>query len=207
MPNFFTKLFGFGNDAKVQPVASDVESTKENTETSAVPEMPSVQHTDYKPGVVTINLHTGRPIDAIYLYIKQDNEQLGYNDAIRFHNLQAMTEGVTRIKNKLKTLFDQVNMKYQDKATKLRRDVKTYTDMFYLESAAESQEQLDRVLYHIQEIERLRKDLESNAENVRTMIETYEKGFKHGMLDIMGGGIHSVAPTDASSNDFAVIEG
>lgn len=218
MKNFISRLFGLSNEvssnaqptiALSQPIESEVQTTEseshssENQENSSV----SISQPEHKPGVITVNLQTGRPIDAIYLYIKQDNEQLGYNDAIRLHNMKAMEEGVARIKNRLKTLFDQVNMKYQGRVLKQKNIVKTYHDMCYLDSENEAQSILDQLNYHIQEIERLRKDLESNSENVKNMTETYEKGFKQGMLDIMGGGIHTVAPTSATSSEIAVIEG
>ena len=206
MPNFFTKLFGRNNpEEKVQesPATPVVETPVVKTAEEPRSEEP------YKPGVVKIDLHTGRPIDAIYLYIKQDNEALGYNDAIRLHNLRALSEGKERIKNKLKTLFDQVSMKYQDKILKQETNVKTYKAMGYLESEQEAQSVLDRLKYHLSEIERLRNDLENDAENVRTMIETYEKGFSQGMLDIMGGQIGTVAPQPENSkiDDLAIVEG
>ena len=96
----------------------------------------------------------------------------------------------------------------KDIAIEVKNVVKTYKEMGYLNSESEAQYILDQLNYHIQEVERLRKDLEAGSDNVKNMTETYEKGFKQGMLDIMGGGIHAVAPSSpSSSTEFAVIEG
>ncbi len=219
MRDFFSKLFGKSNEdssnaqsgmAEIPSIATEIQTTNAESQAAddqVINDIPASKST-YRPGVVTVDLHTGRPIDAIYLYIKQDNEQLGYNDAIRLHNMTAMEEGVKRIKNHLKTLLDQVNMKYQGRVLKQKNVVKTYKEMGYLNSESEAQYILDQLNYHIQEIERLRKDLETGSDNVKNMTETYEKGFKQGMLDIMGGGIHAVAPSSpSSSTEFAVIEG
>lgn len=218
MRDFFSRLFGKSNEdssnakstmAEIPSIATEIQTTNAESqaaEDQVINDIPTSKST-YRPGAVTVDLHTGRPIDAIYLYIKQDNEQLGYNDAIRLHNMKAMEEGVDRIKNHLKTLFDQVNMKYQGRVLKQKNIVKTYHDMCYFDSESEAQSVLDQLNYHIQEVERLRKDLETGSDNVKNMTETYEKGFKQGMLDIMGGEIHAVAPTSATSSDIAVIEG
>lgn len=215
MGNFFSRFFGLSNEESSSAQPSMADSMPETTvpqpseADSKTEDNDGASHAPlYTPGVVTVNLQTGRPIDAIYLYLKQDNEQLGYNDAIRLHNMTAMEEGVKRIKNHLKTLLDQVNMKYQGRVLKQKNVVKTYKEMKYLNSESEAQYILDQLNYHIQEIERLRKDLETGSDNVKNMTETYEKGFKQGMLDIMGGGIHAVAPSSpSSSTEFAVIEG
>lgn len=210
MTNFFNMLFGKNKsqsaNAEIQPVVTEPQPTM--AESQSVEDKEELTHTpSVTPGVVTVNLQTGRPIDAIYLYIKQDNESLGYNDAIHLHNMKAMEEGVARIKNKLRTLLDQVNMKYKNKILKQQSTVKMYHDMCYSDSERDAQYLLDQLNFHIQEVERLRKDLESNADNVRHMIETYEKGFKQGMLDINGGGLHSVAPISSPSSDKILIEG
>lgn len=219
MRDFISRLFGKSNEdssnaqstmVEIPAIARESQATNSDSQSAEdlVVNAPKASKSTYRPGVVTVDLHTGRPIDAIYLFIKQDNEQLGYNDAIRLHNMKAMEEGVDRIKNHLKTLFDQVNMKYQGRVLKQKNIVKTYHDMCYFDSESEAQSVLDQLNYHIQEVERLRKDLETGSDNVKNMTETYEKGFKQGMLDIMGGGIHAVAPTSASSStEFAVIEG
>lgn len=218
MRNFFSSLFGMSNEetsnaqptvAASQPIEPVAQSAVSESYPSEIQEgsAASGSKPEYNPGVVTINLRTGRPIDAIYWYIKNDNEQLGYTDAIRLHNIEAMEEGVNRIKNGLKTLFDQVNTKYQERVLKQETIVKTFRMLAYSVSESEAQSVLDQLKLHIQEVERFRKDLESNADNVRNMTDTYKKGFKQGMLDIMGGGIHKVAPTSASSSENAIIEG
>ncbi|MBP5526671.1 MAG: hypothetical protein J6Y11_13900 [Paludibacteraceae bacterium] len=208
----FSRIFGLSNEDSSNAHPTMADSMPETTvpqptmADSTLEENADASASAYTPGVIKVNLQTGRPIDAIYLYIKQDNTELGYNDAIRLHNIDAMDEGVTRIKNGLKTLLDQVNMKYQDRVLKQETIVKTCKRLCYSDSESEAQSILDQLNSHIKKVEQLRKDLEEGADNVRNMTDTYEKGFKQGMLDIMGGGIHAVAPTSASS-DIAIIEG
>ena len=109
--SFFTKQTG-------QQSAPALESETTSKEIANLPEIKKedfVDDSEPEPEsiYVTIKYGTGMPIDAIYAYIKDDYEQMGYDDAMCNADIQYKESKKEIIINKLKVLFEQVRLRYK----------------------------------------------------------------------------------------------
>lgn len=159
-----------GKTQKPQAPAANVEITKE--------EKNSVHNND---GIVTIEFGTGYPIDVIYAYVRKDYSPQGYDDAMVNPDASYMEMGKQLIKNKLKSLFDQISVRYKDEIRQLETMIHINETMGLTDTAMHLQTQKEIYTRHLTEIEEMRKGLESGSQQLQLMIGSYEKGFKTGI--------------------------
>ena len=134
-----------------------------------------------KEGIVTIEYGTGYPIDVIYAYIRKDYSYKGYNDAMVNPDASYLEMGRQLIKNELKSLFDQISVRYKDEIKQLETMIRINETMGLTDTAMHLQTQKDIYTRHLSEIEEMRKGLESGSQQLQLMIGSYEKGFKTGI--------------------------
>ena len=63
---------------------------------------------------ITIAYGTGKPIDVIYNYLKDDYESKGYNDALTNPDSSYKEMNKSMIKSTLEVKFKQVRLRYED---------------------------------------------------------------------------------------------
>lgn len=134
-----------------------------------------------KEGIVTIEYGTGYPIDVIYAYIRKDYSSKGYDDAMVNPDASYLEMGRQLIKNELKSLFDQISVRYKDEIKQLETMIRINETMGLTDTAMHLQTQKDIYTRHLSEIEEMRKGLESGSQQLQLMIGSYEKGFKTGI--------------------------
>lgn len=134
-----------------------------------------------KEGIVTIEYGTGYPIDVIYAYIRKDYSSKGYDDAMVNPDASYLEMGKQLIKNKLKSLFDQISLRYKDEIRQLETMIRINETMGLTDTAMHLQTQKEIYTRHLAEIEEMRKGLESGNQQLQLMIGSFEKGFKTGI--------------------------
>lgn len=180
--SFFEKLFGGSKRPSEQSASSPVSNIPAQ-------ETPSIQDVNSKPLEnnpikirQVIDIRTNKPIDAVYVYIKTDYEERGYNDAITLSDVSYMNKGVSKITNELRVLFKQVRLKYDEALKDVENKIALYESMFMASSLKDAQAKMDLIKSHLDELTQLEKDLDSNAPSMQNMIDSYQRGFMTGIM-------------------------
>lgn len=166
----FFKMLG-GKISEPQAHAASEENIRENSNSGQ----------NKRDEIVTIEYGTGYPIDVIYTYVRKDYSTQGYDDAMVNPDASYMEMGKQLIKNKLKSLFDQISVRYKDEIRQLETMIHINETMGLTDTAMHLQTQNEIYTRHLGEIEDMRKGLESGTQQLQLMIGSYEKGFKTGI--------------------------
>ncbi len=159
-----------GKTQEPQAPAADPETANKTTDSS-----------QEKHEIITIEYGTGYPIDVIYAYIRQDNCQKGYDDAMVNPDISYLEIGKQLINDKLKSLFDQITVKYKDEIRELDTMIRINETMGLTTTALHLQTRKEIYARHLAEIEAMKKGLTAGDEQFQLMIKSYEKGFKTGI--------------------------
>ena len=177
--SFFTKQTG-------QQSAPALESETTSKETANLPEIKKedfVDDSEPEPEsiYVTIKYGTGMPIDAIYAYIKDDYEQMGYDDAMCNADIQYKESKKEIIINKLKVLFEQVRLRYKGDI----RDIEVYIDTVEAQGITSTASTLkarkETFNEHLRKIDEMKESLVKREKNMLNMVASYQRGFLKGV--------------------------
>lgn len=177
--SFFTKQTG-------QQSAPALESETTSKETANLPEIKKedfVDDSEPEPesNYVTIKYGTGMPIDAIYAYVKDDYEQMGYDDAMCNADIQYKESKKEIIINKLKVLFEQVRLRYKGDI----RDIEVYIDTVEAQGITSTASTLkarkETFNEHLRKIDEMEESLDKGEKKMLNMVASYERGFLKGV--------------------------
>lgn len=177
--SFFTKQTG-------QQSAPALESETTSKETANLPEIKKedfVDDSEPEPesNYVTIKYGTGMPIDAIYAYVKDDYEQMGYDDAMCNADIQYKESKKEIIINKLKVLFEQVRLRYKGDI----RDIDVYIDTVEAQGITSTASTLkarkETFNEHLRKIDEMEESLDKGEKKMLNMVASYERGFLKGV--------------------------
>ncbi len=124
------------------------------------------------------------PIDMVYTFLKQDFEQRGYQDALTNPDKSYKDTNVAIIRSKLEVLFRQTVLRYSDMLREIdfhihSREQAGLTDIVELLKAR-------KISYtrHIDELNKMKADLESGELYMTGIFKSYEVGFTRGLASI-----------------------
>lgn len=182
MSLFKTLFNGSGNRTSLsnQPLQADpIDLTSQ--ETGGVDRNEFVS--DDTPGVKIghVNYGTGCPIDAIYAFITRDYEEQGYQDALVNADLSYRKAKEELLRNSLKSLFNQVKMRYTDDIRKLQVQIRTAEEQMINSAVEMLKAQIETYESHMNEIRKMEQSLEKNDPSMTLMIESYTRGFLRGV--------------------------
>ena len=131
--------------------------------------------------IITIRYGTGLPIDAIYAYIEEDYEQIGYDDAMCNTDITYKESKKTIIKNGLKRLFEQIRLRYKSDI----RDIDVQIDAVEAQGLTYSSESLkarkETFIEHMNTMDKMEASLDREESQMLSMINSYERGFLKGL--------------------------
>lgn len=181
--SFFETLFSGSKRPSVPQSATNPVTNTPAQEAPSIQDVNSspLEHNPIKIRQV-IDIRTNKPIDAVYVYIKTDYEQRGYNDAITLSDVAYMNKGINKITNELRVLFKQVRLKYDEALKDVENKIALYESMFMASSLKDAQAKLDLIKSHLNELTQLEKDLDDNAPSMQNMIDSYQRGFMTGIM-------------------------
>ena len=179
-------IFSFFTKQKGQQSAPALESETTSKETANLPEIKKedfVDDSEPEPesNYVTIKYGTGMPIDAIYAYVKDDYEQMGYDDAMCNADIQYKESKKEIIINKLKVLFEQVRLRYKGDI----RDIEVYIDTVEAQGITSTASTLkarkETFNEHLRKIDEMEESLDKGEKKMLNMVASYERGFLKGV--------------------------
>lgn len=181
--SLFKNMFsGSRNDesgSNLQLQADPIDLTTQEKNNLERNEFVSDETPGYKIGHV--NYGTGCPIDAIYAFITRDYEEQGFQDALVNADLSYRTAKEQLLRNSLKSLFNQVKMRYTDDIRKIKVQIRTAEEQMISSAVEMLKAQIETYESHMSEIKKMEDNLEKNDASMTLMIESYTRGFLRGI--------------------------
>lgn len=178
-------FFNKGAQAEQQPTIP-VEPEVNKEVTSNLPEIKREDFVDDSEpesdsNFVTIKYGTGMPIDAIYAYIKDDYEQMGYDDAMCNADIQYKESKKEIIINKLKVLFEQVRLRYKGDIRDIDVLIDTVEAQGVTTTARTLKARKETFNEHLRKIDEMEEALDKGEKKMLNMVASYERGFLKGV--------------------------
>lgn len=131
--------------------------------------------------IYRVSYGTGFPIDVIYGFINRDFEQKGYDDAMVNTSISYKESGKQLIINELKSLFQQVTLRYQRDKMGIEVMIENLEGQGLPLQVKALRMRLQLLDDHIKKIVDMQTALDKKEESVMRMVITYERGFLKGL--------------------------
>lgn len=125
--------------------------------------------------------NTNFPIDAIYAFVRKNMEDEGYNDALCCSDNYYKEKKIKIIKKELKTLFNQINLKYSDEIKRLDHKIIIAQELYLNGNVVRYNNQKKIMQDHIEQLKKLESDFDNNENIMTGMLDSYEMGFSRGV--------------------------
>ena len=131
--------------------------------------------------VVTITYGTGKAIDLIYNFLKDDYESKGYDDALTNPDSSYKEMNKAMIKSSLEVKFKQVRRRYQDDLRTIDFHINSRKEAGLIELVKELETKKEILLQHVKELNTMEQDFINEAPYMMGMLFSYERGFLRGL--------------------------
>ena len=131
--------------------------------------------------IVTITYGTGKPIDLIYNFLKDDYESKGYDDALTNPDTSYKEMNKSMIKSSLEIKFKQVHRKYEDNLRTIDFHINSRKEAGLIELVKELETKKEILLQHVKELNTMEQDFINEAPYMMGMLFSYERGFLRGL--------------------------
>mgnify|MGYP006391486755 FL=1 len=131
--------------------------------------------------MITISYGTGKPIDLIYKFLKDDYESKGYDDALSNPDTSYREMNKSMIKSSLEVKFKQVHRKYEDDLRTIDFHINSRKEAGLVELVKELETKKEILLQHVKELNTMEQDFINEAPYMMGMLFSYERGFLRGL--------------------------
>jgi len=131
--------------------------------------------------VVTITYGTGKAIDLIYNFLKDDYESKGYDDALTNPDTSYKEMNKAMIKSSLEVKFKQVRRRYDDDLHTIDFHINSRKEAGLIELVKELETKKEILLQHVKELNTMEQDFMNEAPYMMGMLYSYERGFLSGL--------------------------
>lgn len=131
--------------------------------------------------VITITYGTGKAIDLIYNFLKDDYESKGYDDALTNPDTSYKEMNKSMIKSSLEVKFKQVRRRYEDDLHTIDFHIHSRKEAGLIELVKELETKKEILLQHVKELNTMEKDFIDEAPYMMGMLYSYERGFLRGL--------------------------
>ncbi|MEN6454627.1 MAG: hypothetical protein ABFD10_10245 [Prolixibacteraceae bacterium] len=123
-------------------------------------------------------------IGAIYTFLQADYESKGYNDALTSPDDKYKAENIKLIKMDLQILIMKVDTYYKDLIRDLDFHIGSRTRAGLIDMVEELKTRKEMVIEHMEKVEELKRDTETDNGMTQRMILSYQRGFMRGLSAI-----------------------
>lgn len=131
--------------------------------------------------LITITYGTGKAIDLIYNFLKDDYESKGYDDALTNPDSSYKEMNKSMIKSALEIKFKQVRRKYEDDLRTIDFHINSRKEAGLIELVKELETKKEILLQHVKELNTMEQDFINEAPYMMGMLFSYERGFLRGL--------------------------
>ncbi|GAA4511693.1 hypothetical protein GCM10023173_04740 [Sphingobacterium thermophilum] len=141
---------------------------------------------DRDPSTTTFQIEFGTklPIDLIYAFLKEDYEQKGYNDAIISPDKSYKEKNLSIIKSNIEIKFKQVTLKYEDMLRNVDFHIKSRSEAGLTDLVELLKSKKQTYENHLEEINKMKSDLERKEPYIMGIFDSYEVGFSRGLASL-----------------------
>ena len=123
-------------------------------------------------------------IEAIYGFLQDDYESKGYNDALVNPDDSYKADNIRLIKLDLQILVQKVTTYYEDSIKVLDFHISSRGRAGLIDLVEELKIQKDMVIEHMEKVNRIKQEMESEDGMAQRMIFSYQRGFMRGLSAI-----------------------
>jgi hypothetical protein len=123
-------------------------------------------------------------IGAIYAFLQADYESKGYNDALTSPDEKYKAENIKLIKMDLQILIMKVDTYYKDLIRDLDFHIGSRSRAGMIDMVEELKTRKEMVIEHMEKVEELKKETETDNGMTQRMILSYQRGFMRGLSAI-----------------------
>jgi len=123
-------------------------------------------------------------IGAIYAFLQADYESKGYNDALTSPDDKYKAENIKLIKMDLQILIMKVDTYYKDLIRDLDFHIGSRGRAGLIDMVEELKTRKEMVIEHMEKVEELKKETETDNGMTQRMILSYQRGFMRGLSAI-----------------------
>ena len=134
-----------------------------------------------KNGIITITYGSGKPIDLIYSFLKEDFEAKGYDDALSNPDLSYREKNKLIIKSSLEIKFRQVRLKYNDILRDIDFHISSRKEAGLVDLVRELETKRETLERHLEELNKMEQDFIEGKPYMIGMLLSYDKGFGRGL--------------------------
>ena len=156
-------------------VVAEEPSVNQNVLVEETNEEKSVKNT------VVITYGTGKAIDLIYNFLKDDYESKGYDDTLTNPDTSYKEMNKSMIKSSLEIKFKQVRRRYEDDLRTIDFHIHSRKEAGLIELVKELETKKEILLQHVKELNTMEKDFVDEAPYMMGMLYSYERGFLRGL--------------------------
>ena len=131
--------------------------------------------------LITITYGTGKAIDLIYNFLKDDYESKGYDDALTNPDSSYKEMNKAMIKSSLEVKFKQVRRRYEDDLRTIDFHINSRKEAGLIELVKELETKKEILLQHVKELNTMEQDFMSETPYMMGMLFSYERGFLRGL--------------------------
>jgi len=157
--------------------------------THSLPENKEGNHLDKTqltgdPSVYTIEFGTRLPIDVIYSFLKEDYETKAYQDAITSPDKSYRDLNLALLRSNLEVKFKQVALRYEDMLREIDFHIESRMQAGLTDIAGMLKSKKATYEKHVEELGKMRKDLDSGEIYMTGIFKSYEVGFTRGLASL-----------------------
>lgn len=130
---------------------------------------------------ITITYGTGKAIDLIYSFLKDDYESKGYDDALTNPDSSYKEMNKSMIKSSLEVKFKQVRRRYEDDLRTIDFHINSRKEAGLIELVKELETKKEILLQHVKELNTMEQDFRDETPYMMGMLFSYERGFLRGL--------------------------
>jgi len=140
---------------------------------------PSEQHSTY-----SVEFGSKLPIDIIYGFLKEDYENKAYNDALTNPDKSYKEINLSIIRSNLEIKFNQISLKYSDMLREIDFHIQSRSEAGLTDLVEFLKSRKTTYIKHVEELTKMRQDLEKGELYMIGIFKSYEVGFIRGMASI-----------------------
>lgn len=124
------------------------------------------------------------PIDVIYGFLKEDYESKAYHDALTNPDKSYKETNMVIIRSNLEVKFKQVMLKYEDMLRDISFHIQSRTQAGLTDIVELLKSKKETYEKHLEELKRMKQDLDNNELYMTGIFKSYEVGFTRGLASI-----------------------
>lgn len=127
------------------------------------------------------NYKIGFPIDSIYSYIEKDWEMQGQRDCIVNSDISNMKTKANAIEQGLLRRIELVTLEYTHRIRVCQSNITALEEIGSTMTVSTIKSRIETYIEHLNKIKEIETKFRNNDPSLRTMTESYERGFRNGI--------------------------